>query len=274
MQNDNIVINYEEILFMLKNKFVEVMEENYDYYKDYDLVIANEQEFVKNKDVDHHKIYIVISFGTTDVIYGQTALSLTLKIMSEENKLDVAQNLLTSFSTKYNLKWDEESMIYQVWQTPSINSNFNLVYAGFRSILTMSGMLLIGKNAIPNMLEFNYTDKGWDMINIITFSENFINQLDTQPYFNSENFTRSKAKFGTLSITITMYLVNDELITRALKIAYRKISNDTTFNIRIKHLPEKDFTDDLSFEDNFKLINLSTERVLDDFQIISLSFML
>lgn len=266
----NKIIDYDEILFMIRNNLIEVMEDDYEYYKNYDVVIAKEQEFIKTKDIDPNKIYIVVSFGSTDVYYGQMALSVVLKVMSEENKLDTAQNLLMSFAVKYNLTWDDDKMIYQVWQSPTINSNFNVVHTGFRSILTTSGMLMIAKNANPSHLEFQYTDGVFKEIPSITFSEGFTNQLDTQPYFNSSNFAKSRAKFGTLTFTITMYLTNDELITRALKIAYRKISNDTIFRIKVAHLQD----DDLTFEDDFRLLDLSSERVLGEFQMIALTFML
>jgi hypothetical protein len=271
------VINYDELLFLIKNELVEVMEEDYNYYKDYEFLIDLEQSFLKNNDIknDERKIFIVLSFGSSEIIFGQSAIPFSLKVMSEQNKLDVAQKLLLGFANKFNLHWNEENTIYQIIEAPVVSSNFNLVHEGFRSILITSGVFLIGKNANPYKLSY-FSEEGnkWEEVPVITFQTSFANSLDTQPFFNTQNFTKSRAKFGTLSLSFSLYLTDSELINKVLSIMYRKLDIDTSFKFQIEHSKVFTTKDENAFNNDFKLVSVDTQKTLNEFQILTISFVL
>ena len=60
-------------------------------------------------------------------------------------------------------------------------------------------------------------------VETITNTFSYDNTLDTQPYFNSKNMTKSTAKFGTITINITLYLVDNEMLNRGYE---KMIIND------------------------------------------------
>lgn len=144
------------ILNMIKTQLLELMDEEYNLYKDYNVIIAKEQDFDKHakNGLKPKTIYIVIKFGGASINYGQTVLPVTFTVLSEQNKCEIAQTLLTDYVNKYNLESNQDLTIKQVYESPSVSSNFNIVYEGYRSILNVTAFFVISENA--NFFEYYY----------------------------------------------------------------------------------------------------------------------
>ena len=152
MVNDRI-IQTDKIISMLEKHFFEIIN-NDDYYKGKKIKIANEQYFVRDKEPG--VIYIVFKLGTTDINYGQSSLPITLVAISERNGVNLCQNLLIDFVEKYNLQWNENKTIKEFWKSPTVISNFEEIYDGFRSTLYTTGTFLITENT--NFFDVYYSD--------------------------------------------------------------------------------------------------------------------
>ena len=135
-------INYEEVVQLVRNNIASVMEDP--YYDGYDIEVTSEIQFLKKKEAYKNRIYIVIKFSPATIFFGQTVLSLTITALSEQNHLFVCQKLLSDYAHKFNLTFDGDN-IQQIYETPTVLLNFNEVYDGFRSVLSMSGTLEIGR---------------------------------------------------------------------------------------------------------------------------------
>lgn len=271
-------IKYNDILLLIRNEIIETMEDNYHYYKEYDVVIAPEQEFIKQAQKDPKKIYIVVTFGATAVTFGQIVLPISFRVMSESNKLEVAQNLLTEFAFKYNLHYDgDDGKIYQIFETPTVTSNFNLVHDGFRSILSMSGTLLISSSIIPVKISYFDDETGEEEpLNVINYTDSLTVSLDSQPFTNSDiayNFSQSVAKFGTFSFVIVLFLQNTAFINKVLDIKYIDLDKaplgvDTPFKMSVRHKN----TDKGYIGKTFRMTGLSTTQSIGQQPTISISF--
>ena len=277
---DEKIIKYNDILLLIKNELIETMEEKYEYYKNYEIVVAPEQEFIKIGNINPNAIYIVISFGVTEVAFGQISLPISIRAMSEQNKLEVCQNLLTEFALKYNMSYDDEGIIYQLLDTPSVSTNYNIVHEGFRSLLTMSGTFLVSKDINPvEIYYYNEETKEKEKIDFISFSDSFANSLDTQPFTNNinYNFAQSMAKFGTYSFSLVMFLKNNNFINKILQVRYIDIQNapdgvDTKFKLDIKH---KNSTEAMfiGFKDvNFRLSGSAITQTFNKQPTLSVAF--
>lgn len=272
--SDNI-IQKEEIVNLIRSELTTVMEENYNLYKDYNVIIAVEQEFDKHakNGLKDKNIYIVLKFGAASINYGQTVLPVSFTVLSEQNKCDISFKLLTDFVNKYNLEINQDKTIRQVYESPSVSSNFNAVYEGYRSILTISAFFVISKNA--NFFDFQY---GIDDENVTTYydipviTSSFSGDFypDTQPFYNASNFGTSAIKTGQLVVSFTTFLLdNIEVVNDALSVALKKSCVNKTFKFKINFKNEA-----LTTEDNFKLINLNAKQDIGDIPMISLTFSL
>lgn len=344
------LIEHNEVVNIVKNALLEIMDEDYYYYKDYNVILAKEQEFIKLKQAKPNAIYIVIKFGSASINFSQTVLPITLTAMSEQNKLDVCQKLLSDFVNKYNLETNEDSTIRQIYELPVVTSNFNKVFDGFRSILFVNGFFVISKNANFYELEsakndINYTyneeyinnfsiendkfligvnneegtylftysygswyvngfetslkeiktkygitfnlkvgasmlpnseelfqvvyDNLWESVPLLSFNFNADFQLDSQPFFNRDNFSRSKAKYGVLSFNINTYMLSDiDIVNKTLNMALKQkdAGIDAEFKLKIK------LKNGIELIDTFKLLSLNSQQNIAEIPVISLGF--
>lgn len=259
-------VNPQEILQLIKNGLLEIMDEDYDFYKDYKLYLSLEQEFIKIEQKDPKAIYVVLKMGNTSVNFGQTVLPIDLVVMSEQNKLDICQTLFIKFVNKFNLEMNDDSTIRQVYESPVISSNFNKVSEGFRSILTVSGFFVISKNANFYRLYYKVDDE-YKEIPFLTFRFNANFQLDSQTFYNKSNFSESVVKYGVNTFNFTSFLLSDiELMNDAMNVAFKNKSVNETFAFKIV-LKNGDF-----LEDNFKIVLVDTNQEIGSIPVIALTF--
>ena len=169
-------INYEEIKGIVKNNLLEVMEENYNFFKDYNIEVELEQHFLKNTKVNPKTIYIVIRFGQASVSFGQTVLPVSIIALTEENKINICQKLFMDFSHKFNLKKNEDSTIQQIYESPEVTTNFEYLFAGIRSLVMVSGLFVLSKNA--NFFTYYYLKDGGFQTNIQNVYATYDNMTD------------------------------------------------------------------------------------------------
>ena len=371
-------VNYDEIISLLKNEFIETMELEPFYYEGVEVIIGKEQQFMYEEDFKPNNIYGVVRFGATDINFGSQVVPITLTFLSEQNNIELAQNLLYTFAQTYNLTRSFDNTIQQVYTSPEITSNFNLAYDGFKSIMFLSGTFIISKNAnfykfknydsstvIVESYEQNYeneyflgfgtTDEeiltnkqtfqekvGYDTIDTFIFKylgrnnynakwslndieltedisyygivcENeYIEQmdglenkftftivtnyksydiekydfevpvidsklsvnieLDTQPFYNMNNFTSSVARNGTIIINLTTFLLNDvKLINDCLAICVKDVKKikagvNNTFKLGVI------FKSGVQLIDDFKLSNFDLNQSIGNIPVVNLVF--
>ena len=259
----------DDLIELIKRQISYTMQENEELYGKYKVIVSSELQYNKIKNKEHNTIYMVVRFLPASLNYGQKLLPIVITAISERYSVKVCQQLLMDFAEKYNLHCNEDSTVQQVYSSPSVTSNFNEVFDGFRSTLTMSGTYLITENANPYHLEYQKEDGSFEEVPAITLSVSFDNSLDMQPFFNSSNFTKSKAKFATLTLNFSIYLTNNELSNKTLKIAYKQLPIDTNFSFKVKHLQGIEF-----LGENFKLVNMTTQKNIGELQMCVLTFTL
>lgn len=280
---NNNKIDYDFILQIVRGQLIEVMKSYPTIYEKYNIKIANEQYFVKPDQENPNDIYLIMRFGQATVSWSQTVMSFSIMVLSEENSMDVSKNLLTEFALRYNLtKWEDEG-IQEVIGTPSINNNFNIAYAGYRSTMSVDGAFLIAPQS--NTYKFIYLykeiEKDENGNNIEVDKEEEIKclaqgfnasfQLDTQVMYNKNDIASSIGKWGTISLSLSSYLLSDSIfMADLLKCAIMKHSGrlgkgiNTSFKIRI------DFRDGNTLTEDFKLVSYQTSQSLGQIPTVNI----
>lgn len=270
-----------ELLELLKTEFVEVMNSDYDYYKKYNIVLSNEQQYVKNIDRSPNKIYIVVKFLEATLFYGQIVQPININAIGVHNDIEVCQRLLSDFANKYNLNEDvtigstNNVILKQYFNAPQVMNRFEQIYEGFRTLFYLSGSFLIGENSnsISSIEVLDIVDSSGNpyKVQFLTTQWSYDNQLDTQAYTGTNNRTKSYAKICTLSISFTIFLKNDAFCNKLLGMAWNNTTlapqgNATTFTLKVT------FKSGLVINGMvFKLANCSAQQNIGEFPPISIT---
>lgn len=272
MENKNI-INYDEAINLIRNQLITVAEESYEYFKDYNIILSKEQFYIKHSQVKPNSIYIAVKFSASTINFAQTVLPISLSVMTEQNSVEAAQKLLLDYVHKYNLESTDD--MTQVYESPVVSSNFNKVFEGYRSILYVNGFLVISKNA--NYLTIKYPEittnengeeqKEYKEVTAITthFNSNFM--LDSQPFYNTNNFSESVSKVGTITFSITTYMVDDiKFINDALDVSLGFVENDYPFECMLSFKNGRELTK------NFRLASFDYQGNIGQIPVVTASF--
>lgn len=287
MNNINKLYSPQDIMNILQQQFVELMQEDYEFYRRYKIKLANEQYYVDPEDrKEPGNIYIVVKFLPADINYKQNIVPFSITAVSEHDGLEVCQKLLLEYAQTYNLVDDftENGITYnQTYTTPQVTSNFSEIYFGYRNTFFMSGTFLLSYSINPS--KFYYVAENGEeiLVEAITFSEDFSIQTDTQPFFNTNNFTTSIGKYGTHTINFSTYLTDDgeiEIIENGEKIKKPLLCNKILdiVNGIIDNGVDNSFTFKLEYkngrfvERTYKLINYRRSQDVGQLPIITCSF--
>lgn len=272
MVNKNI-INYDEMINLIRNQLIIVAEESYEYFKNYNIVVSKEQFYIKHSQVKPNSIYIAIKFSASSVNFAQTVLPVSLSVMTEQNSVEAAQKLLLDYVHKYNL--ESSSDMLQIYESPVVSSNFNKVFEGYRSILYVNGFFAISKNA--NYLTIKYPEitinengeeqKEYKEVTNLTLNFNSNFMLDSQPFFNTNNFSESISKVGTITFSVVTYMVDDiKLVNDALDVSLGFVENDYPFECMLSFKNGKELVKD------FKLVSFDYQGNIGQIPVVSMSF--
>ena len=266
--NRDELINYGFVLEIIRNQLNMVASTDPEYYSKYIFEVVNEQQFVPDEDREPGRIFIIIKFLPADIDYGQDVLPFTIQAVSESNGLPAAQKLLLEYAQIFNLKSfkKEGKVIYQSYTTPNVISHFEIIYDGFRSVLVMSGTILISSNVNRSKLIFYVGDTAEEVLEIpnykvadlvtyeddvyqwngtqyvkydgeevdaLAFNDIYNATPDTQPYFENDNMTESIVKYGSYSFTCSFILTKNNLNDKILQVVTRRKNPDTNFYFKI-----------------------------------------
>lgn len=258
------MIDKQEILDIIAIQFNSIKGNN-----DYELLIEEEQQFLREKDKKPKTIYLVVKLLPATINFGQTLLPIIIEAVSERNSLNFCQNLMMAYAETFNLTSNQNDTIKQYYSMPSVLSNFNTFDSGYRSLLSMTGTFQIAENQNNFKIKVNGEK---DFLPTITSNIVFDVQLETQAYYNTDDITSSKSKVATTIITFTMYFTNTTFCNKVLgiwtkdKVSYPNgINTDFCFDI--------EFTNGTKITNQaFKLNNFSLQSNLGELTVASFTF--
>lgn len=265
-------IEYDELLKIMQEQFLSIMEDDYNFYRDFNIILSKEQEFVKPNDREPNSIYIVVKFIQPNFNFGQIVQPVVINALSEQNKIDACQRLLSEYAAKYHYSDIIElgnDLIKQTYTGPSVMSNFNEVGSGYRSLLYMTGTFLIGKNSNPiTRIEWkNPTTDENETIPFLTSNWGWSAQLDSQGFYSTKGRTTSETRVGTVVLGFTIYQTNDEFCEKIISLIFddnESINPDFDFFLRFKNGSSKRIT--------MKCSQVENNQNIGEFPVLSLAF--
>lgn len=282
MEN-NVVINYAEILALLEAQFAAIKASDTTTFGKLNIVVGDEQAFIKDQDKTPDSVYIVVKFGQASINFGQSVLPITIQVMGTHNKIRTTQNLLNKFASTYNRT--EVSGVQQLYMTPTANLNFSEVFTGFRTIFSLFCTFVISNGTLIKVqkIEYSYstTESGktvtkTETIDVIHFSDQTQNSLDSNPYPDNNGRAKSYGAFQTSAFSIVTYPDGSKQFFKDIfKWKYdntRSHQNDT-FSMKIVFsncgMTENEFA-----TWNYKCHSANFEQVIGENPTITISFAL
>ena len=272
----------------------------YAAYKDH-VIICDEQIFAQQRQLTPKTIYIVVKFGNASFDFGQSLLPITINAVSEQNAVDICQKLLFDLATTYtqqgpgNLtEWETNDLtdyVKQLWNTPNVINNFNEINIGFRSLMYMTGTVLIGHNSSP-IVELVYNKGLSDQFILsdymITFSDSYDMYPDTQAFYSTNGIGRTAAKTASYAFSVTLFKVKSDFMSKCRDIKRGYMESDTlapngistrfSISMRDKDDYEKDpqtgepTTTKYYFTAQYSLVNMTVQQNKGDLPTVSLTF--
>ena len=263
------------IIELLEQELTEIKEKNSDKYGQYSLVIANERAMDEERFYSHNTIYIVVKFLSSYIYYGQAVVPITLRILSEQNTIEIAQQLMIEFAMTYNLKENDTQTIKQVYQTPSVTTNFNEVFTGYRTAFFVTGTFVISKNSNPFKVEIAPTDDIYDSENldnnvfaVISSGLSSIIQTDSQPFYDTNGNIDTLGQFRAVGISFSTFMIDSAFCNKCLDVALglNGRTPKTKFKLKITFKNGRTITHD------FTLCNFDDSQNIGEFPALKLSF--
>lgn len=276
----------DRIMGIIRDQFLSVMESDPDYYGQYDIILSNEQQYVRERDKSPNNIYIVVKFVPGSINFGQNVIPININALGEGNKIEACQRLLLEYAQQFNLGdpitiSSEESgdgssyIVKQIYTQPQVMSNFNQSWNEFRSLLFMTGTFLLGKNSVPITGITYYDDEDSETgvaIDFINASWEFSIQLDSQAFYGTNSRTVSKAKIGTLTLNMVSYFIDNAICSKIMGIAWNMQSLAANGIKEVFYLTVEFANGAVAEKMAFHLVNANCPQNLGEFPLISMTF--
>lgn len=227
--------------------------------------ISNEQAFAKLKSFDPNTIYIIIKYLGSSIEYDIETQPIQIMCIAEQNSLDLSRDILDTYAKKFNwsVKLDLETGFYlkQEYSSPVVLSNFNSVGYGYRSVIYLTATFYMMENVID--LEELEIDEGH--YKPLSFSLTYQMAGNTQPV-GDEYLSKTVKNSSTLSISMTVQMLNNDFVNKVLQIANGDLSGNTEFDFSF-------YIGDNLFSAGLKLISLAFATAPNNVPTIQLGFM-
>jgi len=234
--------DYEYYLTRELKKIISDLEMNVN------IEVCEEQLFAKMSAPVPNTIYCVIKYLSTDIAYNSLVRPIQILIVSEGNQMQNTKILFDYFAEHYNWKLvsytdNNENITYikQQYSTPVVISNFNDIGYDFRSVLYLSGTLIIMENVVDitttlsgvtydNALSIKIGSADAEIIKPLTFQFQYNTGCDTQPVAG-QTISSSVKSVSTFSLVFTIPATTSTLLTNATNISAGLQTGNTKFTI-------------------------------------------
>jgi hypothetical protein len=127
--------------YLINNLGQIIVDLNYDF----NLIVSEEQSYFEKGEITSNTLVVVYKFLSGLQQFNSTSLPVQIMMLSEQNSLDKAKNIMQIFAETKNLTSfsDGSDYVKQSYATPVVMTNYLGVGAGYRSLIYVSGTLVI-----------------------------------------------------------------------------------------------------------------------------------
>ena len=235
----------------------------------YSIEVYNEQEYAKNRSIKPKTITIITKFLNSSLMMNVKTQPIQMLIITEENSLAVANSIITNFTEKYNFYVNTDGDVYtkNIYSTPQVISNFNLVGIGYRSVLYVNTTLIILEK-VMDITNLSVSIDGGTAISVDPLSATIGYTMggDTQDFDGS--YAQTEKQFSTFNLTLNVSCVKTDFTEKCIKIMNKTSTNKGnetfSFNFNVGEFAFTNF--------NMKFIGCTLSTAKNNAPSLQLSF--
>lgn len=259
----NMTIDYEAIVEKITGQLLACRNSD-PIYEPLQLKVENERQFAVEKEMTANTIYVVLHYGEASVNFGQVILPIDFKVISERNKIELVQSLLSLYVSTYNLK--RSGTMAQFYTTPVVDEALIEVKSGWRASISIAGAFLVGSSASDFVEELDYEGEA---IDFLTYAESYKNDLRPQPTPDGGGYAKSVSGFATHAFTITTYMTTSAFCTKLNAQRYQDNKEDTQYKFTLKLHSGTAYTNRV-----YRCLSIDVSQKIGDSTILTLAFSL
>lgn len=257
---------------ILETEIRNIVNSDPETYAGYTFTLTMERQIITRKDAKPKTIFLVVKFLQSNRDHGQQIQPITINALSEHNSLQACHKFMTDFSATYNLiSIDKEGCsVRQTITSPAAISAFDEVYDGYRSLFYVSGTFLIGYNSNPiTGLRISWDGNEPETIDFLNASWSYDAQIDSQPFYGTNNFSASVGKIATVAISFSVYMVSTPFCDKILETIFDENGNA---KVNERYRVTVTFKNGKTFEIPMRLNHTSGSQQIRDFPAATVSF--
>lgn len=261
----NVKIDYAEIEEMIEGQII-ALRNSEPNFSALNFLVENERQFTIEKKRKPNTIYIVIHYESASTNSGMSTLPVTLRIISEANRIEMSYSFFSAFVSSYTTK--RNGRILQVWGTPTMTKAFNDIANDWRASMTISGVLVVGSSQSVNVKSLSiYDGTNDEEIELLSYDEEFTNHLSPQAFSNDGGRTKSVSDFGTLTFSMSTYMNDGALCSKLNKLRYEEGHENDDFFFTMTLTNGEGFT-----RRKFKCAGINMSQKIGDNTLIVATF--
>lgn len=227
-----MVFDYESYLTEKLNKIKK------DGSFNFDIEVATEQAWVKQKTFKADTVYVVVKRLTSDIQYNSETQPIQLIVLCSGTDDDVnnTKALFDIFVDTYNWNTYTNNGLYikQTYTKPVVVSNFNEVGSDYRSVIYLTGTLFLMTNLLDvKQLTITTTKNGVETtenVDALGFTLSYGMSGNTQQ-LATDNLASTVKSVATLNIAISIPLIDTQYNNIITSVMCGEISGNTNFRL-------------------------------------------
>ena len=279
----DVIIDYSKIISYISQEIQLIwqgmMDEGSDEVKTLissikSIEVSDEQYFrtqEANRKLRRGTVYLVVRFSSGSINFASSVTPVSIYGLGVANQVKPVQLLLGTFASYWTTKnmlqdipdVEQINDMLQVWNTPEVVSNFNVVDDDFRNLYRVTGNIVIGPAAVRvGTITYYYNEyesvngnqtlvEKHETINIMSFSDNYHASLDSQPFGNTNGFVQSEVNFSTYTFSFSTYLLNSQFARDILAVRGFRYRPDGVYKIENGKSSTKEKNDIFKLEIHF-----------------------
>ena len=153
------------------------------------------------------KVFVVVKLGSGQKNMAVSNSIVTIQVLSENNDFVAARDILDSFSSEYNFKYEDG--IVQAYFTPEVAASQESIYTGFRALLSIRGFVRVPEEgfAFADAMYVTVGEYGIrSRIPFMNYSYNYTAQPDPQAFAGTQGQTMALNRQSTETVSFSTYL--------------------------------------------------------------------
>lgn len=233
------------------NKIVDLINQqigeitNNEFYEGYKIKAYEQRIFDERGKIKPNEIILIVEFGQSTQVHGQTLQPFRILVFSEENSFAVAKKVMDNYVLAYNFKRSDSGDYHkQFYSGVRPLQNFIDLNAGYRALFSVDGTITESSN-LNDIVEILFHKNAQDAgvaIQTLTEKDTYSVTLNPLASYDNEGNVKSHAVSGVYVLAFTCYAMDNDFQDKVTDLKFFTLPPSTKFLLSVKYRNGKELT--------------------------------